>query len=41
MVWEFNFDEQGKPVFIDPAIYYGHPEMDWAMLSLFGVTEQR
>jgi fructosamine-3-kinase len=37
-LWSGNliFDEQGKPVFIDPAIYYGHPEMDWAMLSLFG-----
>jgi len=37
-LWSGNliFDEQGRPVFIDPAIYYGHPEMDWAMLSLFG-----
>ena len=37
-LWSGNliFDQQGKPVFIDPAIYYGHPEMDWAMLSLFG-----
>ena len=37
-LWSGNliFDGQGKPVFIDPAIYYGHPEMDWAMLSLFG-----
>ena len=37
-LWSGNliFDEKGKPVFIDPAIYYGHPEMDWAMLSLFG-----
>ena len=37
-LWSGNliFDKQGKPVFIDPAIYYGHPEMDWAMLSLFG-----
>ena len=37
-LWSGNliFDLQGKPVFIDPAIYYGHPEMDWAMLSLFG-----
>jgi hypothetical protein len=26
----------GHPVLIDPAVYYGHPEMDWAMLSLFG-----
>ena len=37
-LWTGNliFDIDGKPVFIDPAIYYGHPEMDWAMLSLFG-----
>ena len=37
-LWSGNliFDGQGKPVFIDPAIYYGLPEMDWAMLSLFG-----
>ena len=37
-LWSGNliFDGQGKPVFIDPAIYYGHPEMDWSMLSLFG-----
>tara|TARA_A200000113_G_scaffold212084_1_gene213305 strand:+ start:595 stop:1452 length:858 start_codon:yes stop_codon:yes gene_type:complete len=37
-LWSENliFDKQGNPVFIDPAIYYGHPEMDWAMLSLFG-----
>ena len=37
-LWTGNliFGVDGKPVFIDPAIYYGHPEMDWAMLSLFG-----
>ena len=29
-------DKSGQPVLIDPAVYYGHPEMDWAMLSLFG-----
>lgn len=28
--------ENGVPVLIDPAVYYGHPEMDWAMLDLFG-----
>jgi protein-ribulosamine 3-kinase len=26
----------GAPALIDPAVYYGHPEMDWAMLDLFG-----
>jgi len=37
-LWSGNliFNSEGEPVFIDPAIYYGHPEMDWAMLSLFG-----
>ena len=27
---------ENKPVLFDPAVYFGHPEMDWAMLSLFG-----
>ena len=37
-LWSGNliFNIKGEPTFIDPAIYYGHPEMDWAMLSLFG-----
>jgi len=37
-LWSGNliYDQQNNPVLIDPAIYYGHPEMDWAMLSLFG-----
>ena len=37
-LWSGNliFNSEGEPVFIDPAIYYGHPEMDWAMHSVFG-----
>jgi fructosamine-3-kinase len=29
-------DEQGEPVLIDPAVYYGHREADLAMTELFG-----
>tara|TARA_A100000164_G_scaffold139427_1_gene123909 strand:+ start:2093 stop:2941 length:849 start_codon:yes stop_codon:yes gene_type:complete len=38
-LWSGNliYDQQNTPVLIDPAVYYGHPEMDWAMLSLFGI----
>tara|TARA_B100000963_G_scaffold245403_1_gene214845 strand:+ start:100 stop:948 length:849 start_codon:yes stop_codon:yes gene_type:complete len=37
-LWSGNLlnHASGHPVLIDPAVYYGHPEMDWAMLSLFG-----
>ena len=37
-LWSGNLliHTSGHPVLIDPAVYYGHPEMDWAMLSLFG-----
>ena len=37
-LWSGNLisDKNNYPVLIDPAVYYGHPEMDWAMLSLFG-----
>ena len=37
-LWSGNIicDKQGKPVLIDPAIYYGFREMDIAMLNLFG-----
>jgi len=37
-LWSGNLisDKNNEPVLIDPAVYYGHPEMDWAMLSLFG-----
>ncbi len=37
-LWSGNYmtDNSGKPVLIDPAIYFGHREMDIAMMKLFG-----
>ena len=37
-LWSGNLliHTSGHPALIDPAVYFGHPEMDWAMLSLFG-----
>ena len=37
-LWSGNLhcDEQGRPVLIDPACYWGWPEADLAMTSLFG-----
>jgi len=37
-LWSGNllFDFGNRPVFIDPAVYYGVREMDLAMMSLFG-----
>lgn len=37
-LWSGNFlcDSDGHPVLIDPAVYYGHREMDLAMTRLFG-----
>lgn len=37
-LWSGNFlaDDEGAPVLIDPAAYYGHREADLAMTSLFG-----
>ena len=37
-LWSGNIlaSKTSAPVLIDPAVYYGHPEMDWAMLCLFG-----
>ena len=37
-LWSGNLlgDAQGRPVLIDPAVYYGHREMDLAMTRLFG-----
>jgi fructosamine-3-kinase len=37
-LWSGNFlaDDEGSPVLIDPAAYYGHREADLAMTSLFG-----
>ncbi len=37
-LWSGNFlcDSSGKVVLIDPAVYYGHREAEWAMTRLFG-----
>jgi fructosamine-3-kinase len=37
-LWGGNYmvDENGNPVIIDPAVYYGHREMDLGMSQLFG-----
>jgi len=37
-LWSGNFlcDSESRPVLIDPAVYYGHREMDLAMTKLFG-----
>lgn len=37
-LWSGNFlcDNKGRPVLIDPAVYYGPREMDLAMTRLFG-----
>ncbi len=37
-LWGGNFmvNEKGEPVIIDPAVYYGHREMDLGMSQLFG-----
>ncbi len=37
-LWGGNylFDEGGTAVLIDPAVYYGHPEMDLAFSKMFG-----
>ena len=37
-LWGGNYlvDAHGKPVLIDPAVYYGHREADLAMTRLFG-----
>jgi fructosamine-3-kinase len=42
-LWSGNFmvGEDGKVVLIDPAIYYGHREMDLAMSQLFGGFSQQ
>ncbi len=42
-LWSGNFlvDHTGEPVLIDPAIYYGHREMDLAMTRLFGGFDRR
>ena len=37
-LWGVNFmvGNKGEPIIIDPAVYYGHREMDLAMSQLFG-----
>jgi len=37
-LWGGNylFDTTGRAVLIDPAVYYGHPEMDIAFTEMFG-----
>ena len=37
-LWSGNYmaNENGEPVIIDPAVYYGNREMDLAMTKLFG-----
>jgi protein-ribulosamine 3-kinase len=42
-LWSGNFlcDEKGKPVLIDPSVYYGHRSMDMAMTTLFGGFDAR
>ena len=39
--WSGNylFDKEGNPAIFDPAVYYGHREMDIAMSKLFGGFE--
>ena len=41
-LWSGNFlcDEHGRPVLIDPAVYYGHRSVDLAMTTLFGGFER-
>jgi fructosamine-3-kinase len=42
-LWSGNFlcDDKGKPVLIDPAVYYGHRSVDMAMTTLFGGFDAR
>jgi len=42
-LWGGNYliDDQGNAVLIDPAVYYGHREMDLAMTALFGGFSRR
>lgn len=37
-LWSGNYlyDTKGRAVLIDPAVYYGHPEMDLAFSRMFG-----
>jgi len=42
-MWRGNvlFDDDGRPVLIDPAVYHGHAEADLAMSGLFGALPGR
>ncbi|MFT3705437.1 MAG: fructosamine kinase family protein [Agriterribacter sp.] len=42
-LWSGNFmaNEEGMPVIFDPAVYYGHREMDIAMSLLFGGFDRK
>lgn len=42
-LWNGNLitDDKGEPCLIDPAVYYGHREMDLAMTQLFGGFGER
>jgi len=37
-LWRGNYlcSQEGKPVLIDPAVYFGHPAVDLGMTTLFG-----
>jgi len=37
-LWSGNLtvNEKGEPCLVDPAVYFGHREMEWAMTRLFG-----
>lgn len=37
-LWSGNYlcDRRGRPVLIDPAVYFGHPAIDLGMTTLFG-----
>ncbi len=42
-LWSGNFmvNHEGRACLIDPAVYYGHPEIDIAMSTLFGGFSNR
>jgi protein-ribulosamine 3-kinase len=42
-IWSGNVicDSEGQPCLIDPAVYYGHREMDMAFSKLFGGFDSR
>lgn len=42
-LWNGNYlvTEHSSPALIDPAVYFGHREMDWGMMCLFGNFAER